>query len=510
MPRTSAGKQSFFASFFSKKEALTLAFVLSGCTLIPDYHRPASPVAVTYPDYGGPALGRESQLSADRIGWRDFFRDPALRALIEAALRNNRDLRVAALNIATAQAQYRAQVAGLFPQIDLTGSGAYGTLPAQTSIPTSSTGIGGAAGSGATSALIPTGPQHVPYRYFNAGVGFTNYELDLFGRVRSQSRQAFEQALGYDETRTSMQITLVSEVANAWLTVLADRELLRLTRETVASEQRSLDLTVRTLQGGTNTLLAVRQAQTALQTARANLSQYARQEDQDTDALVLLLGQPVPADLPHGRSLEDQGLLTDIPAGLPSELLARRPDVRAAEHDLIAANANIGAARAAFFPSITLTANGGVAGSALSKLVTRGATTFSIDPQVNIPIFTFGLNAANLALAKRQRDIQVAQYEKAIQTAFREVADALAGRATYADQVREQQHLVDAAADSVRLSQLRFTAGVDTFLPVLDAQRTLYSAQQGLLQLRQAQVANLVTLYKALGGGWTERTVAAK
>jgi multidrug efflux system outer membrane protein len=293
-------------------------------------------------------------------------------------------------------------------------------------------------------------------------------------------------------------------VANAWLTVLADRELLRLTQETVDSDQRSLDLTQRTLNGGTNTLLAVRQAQTALQTARANLGQYQRQEAQDTDALVLLLGQPIPPDLAHTTGLAGQNLLTDIPAGLPSDLLTRRPDIRAAEHNLMAANANIGAARAAFFPSITLTASGGVAGSQLSHLFTRGATTFSFDPQINIPIFTAGQNQANLDLAKVQKNIQVAQYEKTIQTAFREVADGLVGRTTYMDQVREQQALVDAAADSLRLSQLRFREGVDTFLPVLDAQRTLYTAQQQLLQLQEAQLANLVTLYKALGGGWTD------
>jgi multidrug efflux system outer membrane protein len=490
--------------------ALTLAAtLLSGCSLIPDYLRPGLPVSSTYP---GMANGNPNQKSADQIGWRDFFQDPALQRLIDIALQNNRDLRVAVLNVAQAQAQYRSQRADLFPHIDLTGSGAFGTLPASTTIPTGPGGsVGGATGaSGSTiSSTSTTGPQHTSYRYYTTGLGFTSYELDLFGHVRSLSAQAFEQALGYDETRISTQITLVSEVAIGYLTVLADRELLRLTRETVDSENRSLDLTRRTLSGGTNTLLAVRQAETAVDTARANLSLYARQEAQDVDALVLLLGQPLPADLPQGRSLTDQGMLADIPAGLPSDLLIRRPDIRAAEHNLLAANANIGAARAAFFPSITLTASGGVAGSQLSRLFTGGATTFSFAPQINIPIFTAGQNQANLDLAKVQKNIQVAQYEKAIQTAFKEVSDGLVGRSTYVDQVRDQQALVDAAADSLRLSQLRFKAGVDTFLPVLDAQRTLYSAQQNLLTLRQAQLANTVTLYKALGGGWTDRVVQA-
>ncbi len=481
---------------------LATAALLSACSLIPDYVRPGLPVASSYPVQNN---GSPNQRSADQVGWREFFHDPALQQLIGIALKNNRDLRVAVLNVAAAQAQYRSENANLFPQINLTGAGEFGTLPASTAIPTTASGISGTgSGSSTVSTVEQTGPQHTSYRYYTAGLGFTSYELDLFGRVRSLSEQDFQQALGYDETRISTQITLVSEVANAWLTVLADRELLRLTQETVDSDQRSLDLTQRTLNGGTNTLLAVRQAQTALQTARANLGQYQRQEAQDTDALVLLLGQPIPPDLAHTTGLAGQNLLTDIPAGLPSDLLTRRPDIRAAEHNLMAANANIGAARAAFFPSITLTASGGVAGSQLSHLFTRGATTFSFDPQINIPIFTAGQNQANLDLAKVQKNIQVAQYEKTIQTAFREVADGLVGRTTYMDQVREQQALVDAAADSLRLSQLRFREGVDTFLPVLDAQRTLYTAQQQLLQLQEAQLANLVTLYKALGGGWTD------
>jgi outer membrane protein, multidrug efflux system len=229
-----------------------------------------------------------------------------------------------------------------------------------------------------------------------------------------------------------------------------------------------------------------------------------RQTAQDENALVLLLGQPLPADLPAGRGLDEQGLLSDLPAGLPSELLFRRPDIVAAEHSLIAANANIGAARAAFFPSITLTASGGVAGSQLNHLFTGAGTIWSFEPQINLPIFTAGQNQAQLDLAKVQKNIQIAQYEKAIQTAFREVADALAARTTYVEQVRAQQQLVDAAADSLRLSTMLFSTGVTDYLPVLTAQQTLYPAQLTLLSLKQAQLANLVTLYKALGGGWNE------
>ena len=330
------------------------------------------------------------------------------------------------------------------------------------------------------------------------------FELDLFGRLRSLSSEAFEQYLGTAETARSTQISLVAEVASAYMTILADDALLKITQETVDSEQAAFDLTNTLFNGGATTLLSVRQAQTALEQARANLSLYTRQRAQDENALVLLLGQPVPPNLPPGRALDQQDLLTNLQQGLPSDLLLRRPDIVAAEHNLLAANASIGAARAAFFPSITLTSSGGVAGSQLSKLFTGGGLTWSFSPQLNLPIFTAGQNQGNLDLAKVQTNIQVAQYEQTIQTAFREVSDALAGRTTYVDQVQSQQRLVDAAADSLRLSLMRFRAGVDAFLPVLQAQQTLYPAQQTLLSLKQAQLTNTINLYKALGGGTSE------
>ena len=393
-----------------------------------------------------------------------------------------------------ARAQYRVQRGELFPGIDLTGSGDLGSTPKSTlGIPPSSGGSGG----------------HVAVRSFSAGLGFTGYELDLFGRVASETRQAFEHSLSVGETRTAAQISLVSEVASAYLTMLADRQLLAISQETAASTSDSLRLTSVLSKGGATTLLAVRQAETVVDTARAGIALYTRQVALDENALTLLLGQPVPADLPPGRGLDDQRLLADFPAGLPSELVARRPDIRAAEHDLLAANADIGAARAAFFPSITLTSSGGVASNKLSSLFTGGSAMWSFAPQVNIPIFTAGRNQGNLDLARLEKDIRVATYEKAIQTAFREVSDALAGRATYVDQVRAQEALVAASADGLRLSQLRFRAGVDTFLPVLDAQRTLFAARQDLLKLKEAQVGNSITLYKALGGGWTADTVEA-
>ena len=508
--------------------------LMGGCTLIPDYDQPPLPVTATYP--GGPAYedpnltAEQAIQSADTIGWRDFFPDRRMQALIEIAIRNNRNLRIAALNVAAAQAQYRVQRSDLFPHISLSGIGQYGTLPERTSIASGGAGSGGGAASGgaassgasttaAASGVTPsavassptsvtaTGGQHISYRYYNVGLGFASYELDLFGRLRSLSTQAFETFLSNAETARSTQISLIAEVASAYLTVEADRELLRITNETVKSEQDAYNLTQQQFRGGTTTLLSVRQAETALETAKANIPLYTRQAAVDENALVLLLGQPLPTNLPPGRDLDHQDLLANLSAGLPSELLLRRPDIVAAEHSLLSANASIGAARAAFFPSITLTTSGGVAGSQLARLFTAGGLTYSFAPQINLPIFTAGQNQGNLDLAKVQKNIQIATYEQTIQTAFREVSDALAGRQTYVDQVAAQQRLVDAAADSLRLSLLRFRGGVDSFLPVLQAQQSLYPAQQNLLSLKQAQLTNYINLYKALGGGLSDTTV---
>jgi multidrug efflux system outer membrane protein len=490
-------------------QLLLASTLLGGCTLAPDYERPALPVADKFPDgpaYRAPADPPQS-IGADALGWRNFFSDPSLQRLIDIALKNNRDLRVAILNIGAAQAQYRIQHADLFPQIDLSGSGQFEKIPGSTALAFSgapSSGSGGSSSANATN-VASTGSNAVNFRSFSAGIGFTNYELDLFGREQSLSRQAFEQYLGEAETRRSVQISLIAEVAGAYFTVLADRELLRLTEETLKSETASYDLAKLQLSGGTATALAARQAETAVDTARASLIQFNRQAAQDENALVLLLGQPMPTDLP-AKSLDDMGLAAALPSALPSDLLMRRPDIMAAEHNLMAANANIGAARAAFFPSISLTASGGVTSNDLSNLFKPGSKTWALAPQITLPIFTAGQNEASLDLAKIEKSIQVAQYEKAVQTAFREVSDALAAEGTFDAQVKVEQELVAATADSLNLSQMRFTAGVDSYLPVLDAERSLFAAQQTLLTLKQSQLAQQATLYKALGGGWVEVT----
>ncbi|PZW50895.1 multidrug efflux system outer membrane protein [Humitalea rosea] len=474
---------------------LLAGLLLAGCSLAPDYLRPAAPIPAAWP--GGPAYreagltpvaaGDAAQLSADAIGWRDFMHDPRLQSLVEIALANNRDLRVAALNVQGAEAQFRATRAELFPWVDGQGSLTTQRTPSDLS-----------------SAGANRGNAGINSRSYGANVGFTSFEIDLFGRLRNLSEAAFQSYLGYAETRRSAQISLVAQVATAYLAVLADAELLDLTRQTLASQESSLSVTRASVEGGATDALALRQAETSVQTARANLAAYTRQAAQDENALALLLGQPVPPDLLAGGRLAMAALLADLPVGLPSEVLLRRPDVQAAEHSLIAANANIGAARAAFFPSLSLTGSIGTASSSLSGLFAAGSAAWAFAPALSVPIFNAGSNQANLDLAKVQSNIYVARYEAAIQTAFREVADALAARGTYDDQIVAQQALTDAYADSYRLSELRFRGGVDNYLTTLDAQRSLYAAQQQLITLHQARLVNLVTLYKVLGGGWTD------
>jgi len=478
---------------------------LSACTLTPHYQQPASPVPNRWPEVGGDAAAAAAaSVSADQIGWRDFFTDPALQRLVEIALENNRNLRIAVLNVAASEAQFRVERGNLFPAISATGAGLAERLPANGALPLG--GVGGSSGG----TQVPSGSAATTFHYYTAGIGFTNYELDLFGRERSLTTQAFEQYLAQSESRRSTQISLVAEVATDYFAVLADQALVKLTRETLQNEVESYELTMAMYERDTTTLLSLRQAESAVEAARASLAQYERQLAQDTHALALVLGQEIPADLPAAKDMNAEGLLAAIPAGLPSDLLTHRPDVLSAEHALRGANANIGAARAAFFPSIQLTASGGTASSRLNGLFRPGTATWSFAPTLTIPIFAGGRNRANLDLAHIEKNVAVAQYELTIQTAFREVADALSARGTYIDQRRAQDALVAADADAYRLAEMRFRSGVDNYLATLDAQRSLYAAQQGQVTVRQAELTNQVTLYKALGGGWEQHTVAAR
>ena len=469
--------------------AAAVATLLSACTLEPSYHRPPAPVPALQSD---PAGGT----AAADIGWREFFPDPQLQQLIALALTNNRDLRVAVLNVQSAQAQYRIQRAQLFPTIDASAVEQVNRIPTSVSEAQAPPGVGGG-----TASAPPSG---ITVRTYDVGVGFTSYELDLFGRIRSLSHAALQQYFSSGETRRNVQLTLVAEVASAYVTVLTDQTLLDITRDTLKSQEESYALTQKLFSGGTGTELALRQAETTVDTARANLAQYSRQLGQDRDALQLLLGAPIPDGIDFSRGLDRPNVVAELEEGIPSDVLVRRPDVLAAEHQLMAANAQIGAARAAFLPAISLTGDFGTESTQLSGLFKGGSRTWTFSPQISVPIFAGGANVANLQATKLARDTAVAQYEKAIQTAFQEVADALIARSTLDEQLGAQQALVTASEKAYRLSEMRYRGGVDSYLTALVAQISLYSAEQQLQTVRLTRLENLVTLYKALGGGLLE------
>ena len=464
--------------------AIVIAIV-AGCSLQPVYLQPAMPVSAVYP--AGPAYqtpaGSTTTPPAVDIGWRDFLTDPRLQRLVEIALANNRDLRVAALNVAQMRAQYRIQRAALLPQV-----AAAANSPAQRT----------------PGSLSNSGRAVVQHEY---QVGLSaSWEIDFFGRVGSLSDQALQQYLASAQARKAFEILLVSEVADQYLALLADDELLAVTQRTLDTAQASYKLALLQFQTGTGTELSVAQAETVVEQANVNHAAQVRARAQAENALVLLIGQALPADLPPPVPLNSQWLLADIPADLPADLLIRRPDVMQAEATLRGANANIGAARAAFFPTVSLTGFGGSASSALSGLFKGGSLAWSFVPSITLPIFEGGELQASLDAATLQKDINVAQYEKAIQSAFREVADGLAARGTYDDEVSSIERYVVAQQRSLDLSEMRFRNGVDSYLTVLTAQTGLYNAQLILVSARMARLANLVDLYRALGGGWIERT----
>lgn len=477
------------------------ALFASGCAqLVPDYATPAAPIPQQWPasppsaaaqaDVAAPvAASARAEVAAEvaapgapaaaAIGWESFFSDAKLRQLIALALANNRDLRVTGLNIEKARAQYQIQRADLFPSIDASLSGSNQRTPA---------------------SLSATGRVAVTHQY-SAGLGFAAYELDFFGRISSLKEQALYQFLASEEARRSAQISLVAEVANAYLTLAADGERAQLAEDTLRSQNESYLLSQRRFELGAASELDLRQAQSSVESARADLARYAAQLALDRNALALLVGSDFAPELLPGGSLTSVAELAPIPAGLPSTLLQQRPDVLQAERLLQAANASIGAARAAFFPSITLTASGGNSSNQLSELFAAGSGSWSFVPKINLPIFAAGRLNANLDVARVDQQIALAQYEKTIQTAFREVADALVQRAPLKERLAAQQALVEASSASHRLSRARFASGVDSYLVVLDSQRAQYAAQQNLISVRLSALANQVTLYKVLGGG---------
>jgi multidrug efflux system outer membrane protein len=485
--------------------AVTWLGVACACTLEPRYRAPALPVPDRWPipattlerpaaTPGEPGVTSERpgvtperpglNVSARDIGWRDFFLDTRLEQLIDLALANNRDLRVAVLNIEQVRAQYRIQRAALLPSIDAAGSFTREKLPA---------------------SLAYGNPTAISSS-FDVGLSITSYEVDLFGRVRSLTHAALEKYLAQVEARRSAQLSLIAEVANAYLTLASDRELEHLAQETLESQEHSVTLEQRRHETGTVSGLDVAQSRTTVEQARADAARFEGNVAQDIDALTLLVGTSIDtALLPAEFDSKTMGI-EPLPAGMPSGVLLRRPDILEAEHTLRAANANIGAARAAFFPDITLTANLGSASNQLSNLFKSGTGTWAFAPLMSLPIFHGGALMGGLDAAHVSEKIALAQYEKTIQSGFREVADALALTATLNRQRAAQETLVEATGQAYKLSQRRYKVGRDSYLEVLDSQRSDYAARQGLVATRLAEQSNRVILYKALGGGWREQT----
>ena len=473
-----------------KVAALATAVCLVGCTMIPPYRQPALPVPNQYP---GPVSGTTpAAAAAADIAAHEIFRDARLNRLVDLALANNPDLRTAVLNVQQTEAQYRITRSASFPTV----TGSAGATRSYSSFST------GAFGTGTALPGVPASSVGYTSNSFTASVGVTAYELDLFGHVRSQNAQALEQYFQTEEAQRAAQVSLVGQVATQYLTLRETEELLTLTQNTLVAVQTSYDLNKALFDAGASNELDFRQSEGQVETARINVETYQRQLQQARNALQLLLGAPIPEDLPAARPFSDDGMVVDVPAGLPSDLITRRPDILEAEHALKAANANIGVARAAFFPSISLTGSVGVSSTQLSSLFKAGSGTWNFGPQISVPLFAGGHNVAELDVAKVSERLEVVAYEKAIQTAFREVADALIGVDSYARQITLEQALIETEQRRLDLATLRYRQGEDTYLNELAAQQDLYSAQQGLLQAQFNRLSSKVSLYQALGGGW--------
>ncbi|EHH68206.1 efflux transporter outer membrane subunit [Gluconobacter morbifer] len=472
---------------------LAAFLMLSACNLAPTYHRPIQPVQNTYPK-DADAGDTPADKKVANLGWEDFFTDPRLKALIGLALKNNRDLAAQAAAITVARGQYQAQNASLFPMISTGGQGLfYG--------PSSTAGFSFAPGVGESIGTL---------RLFQTSIGFSSYEVDLWGRIRNLTRQQAEGVLSSLENARNVLLTTVSQVAETYIQWLADRAQLAITEDTLKSQRDTLRLTQLSYDNGETDALTLAQVKTQVEEAEAYKAQYTRAIADDEHALQLVIGTPIPDDLPPPAPFGTQTMIADLPAGLPSDLLEQRPDIRAAEHTLVGANANIGAARAAFFPKVTLTASEGTSSLQFRHLFTPGAETWEVSPNITIPIFTWGQNEGNLRISKGQKLQYAAQYEKTVQTAFREVSDALTARQTYKAEDLHLHSLVDQSQKAYDLAMMRYRAGIDSYLTTLEQQRTLYQAQLNSVTIQAARFENLVTLYRALGGGWSRTTVSPK
>lgn len=454
-----------------KPALLTLALVAAlssaGCaTLVPATPAPETGTPAQWQTIEGRQTGDVSALD-----WRAVVQDERLQRVLAQALENNRDLRIAMLNVERARAQYRIQRAARLPALggNLNQTRSGGDAPVTES--------------------------------YSASLGLASFELDLFGRVRNLSEAAVQQFFAQEENRRAAQLGLIGEVSRAWLTLAADQSLLAIAEDTLRTYQETLRLTERRHQLGAVSGLELAQMRAQVETARGDVARYQAQVQLDRNALDLLAGaQLAEADLPQGMR-DEEIALAPLPGGLASEILLRRPDIRAAEHNLLAASANIGAARAAFFPSISLTGSAGTASNEFTGLFDAGTRFWRFMPQINIPIFQGGALRANLKVAEANRDIALAAYEKAIQTGFREVADALVQEQALSERRTAAENLLQAARDAEQLSTARRDAGRDSYLTLLDSQRTRYAAEQAAIAIRLAQQTNRITLYQVLGGG---------
>jgi multidrug efflux system outer membrane protein len=467
----------------NKLQTLALAaLLLSGCTMAPEYTKPVSPVPAAWPQ--GEAYKKLKEQAVQKVAgmpWQDFFTDAKLRQLIETALKNNRDLRVAALNVERAQAMYGVQRTGIFPSVSGNGSMNKQRLSGD---------------------LVETGQPQTTEKY-TLKAEIPSWELDFFGRIRSLTDQALEEYLATEEARRSAELALISETAKAYLTLAADQENLQLAKATLKSQQDSCNLVEKSCKNGLATELDLRRAQSEVETAKRDVPRFTQRVAQDRNALNLLVGAPVEKRLVPEK-LDSVAALKEIDPGLPSAVLLNRPDIAAAEHKLKAAHAYIGAARASVFPKISLTASAGTASDELFGLFGSGAGIWSFAPEIDVPIFDSRVWAA-LKVSETDRKILLAKYEKTVQTAFKEAADALAVQGTISEQLAAQEALVESAEATCKLSDKRYTMGLDSYLSVLDAHRSLYAQQQALIALRLTRLANQVTLYAVLGGGQESR-----
>ncbi len=458
---------------------LLSAVLLSGCTLDPDFSRPAFPAAQNWSEVPGYEAPLGTTL-AQQMDWKTFFDTPELHLVIGTALQNNKDLKITALNIDEARALYRIERADLFPDVNANGNATI----SQSSDKSSLTG------------------QAQKSELYEANLGVSSYELDLFGKIRSANQAALNTYLATQEAHFVVRNALIAETANAYLQLLADQKLLSLTQKTLEAQQSTYDILSKSLEKGVSTEQDVARAATAVETARVNLHQYSRLVAQDQNALFLLMGIAQANDFLPKTTLDNISIKDDLDPGLPSEVLLMRPDIKQAEYELLARHADIGAARAAFFPSISLTGTYGLASQSLGNLFTGGAAgAWAFLPQITLPVFQGGRNRANLDLAEIRKDKAIVNYEKAVQSAFREVSDELAARETLDKQLKSQRRLVAAAQKVYDISQARYKSGIDSFLSVLDAQRELYTYQQNEIQTERQRLSNLVNLYKVLGGG---------